>query len=74
MQIKLLLSAVRHFKLGSGDPVYTMGIVDMLLECIELSYRPAQLLSVFPCGILLEVCSLLNLIQFQVYSFFMKEP
>ncbi|XP_024965619.1 protein SPIRRIG-like isoform X1 [Cynara cardunculus var. scolymus] len=38
--IKILLSAVRDFKPGSGDPAYTMGIVDMLLECIELSYRP----------------------------------
>ncbi|KVI12402.1 Armadillo-type fold [Cynara cardunculus var. scolymus] len=23
-----------------GDPAYTMGIVDLLLECVELSYRP----------------------------------
>ncbi|KAL4588131.1 hypothetical protein LXL04_001011 [Taraxacum kok-saghyz] len=38
--IKVLLIAVRDFKPETGDPAYTMGIVDLLLECIELSYRP----------------------------------
>ncbi|KAI3742627.1 hypothetical protein L1987_60316 [Smallanthus sonchifolius] len=38
--IKVLLIAVKDFKPESGDPAYTMSIVDLLLECIELSYRP----------------------------------
>ncbi|CAH1421735.1 unnamed protein product [Lactuca virosa] len=38
--IKVLLIGVRDFKPEIGDPAYTMGIVDLLLECIELSYRP----------------------------------
>ncbi|KAD3338274.1 hypothetical protein E3N88_33795 [Mikania micrantha] len=38
--MKVLLTAVKDFKLESGDPAYTMSIVDLLLECIELSYRP----------------------------------
>ncbi|ONK60512.1 uncharacterized protein A4U43_C08F19270, partial [Asparagus officinalis] len=37
--IKILLMAVRDFDLEKGDPSYTMGIVDLLLECVELSYR-----------------------------------
>ncbi|KAJ9548207.1 hypothetical protein OSB04_020750 [Centaurea solstitialis] len=38
--IKVLLMAVKGFDPQSGDPAYTMGIVDLLLECVELSYRP----------------------------------
>ncbi|XP_057461484.1 protein SPIRRIG-like isoform X2 [Actinidia eriantha] len=38
--IKVLLMAVKDFNPDSGDPAYTMGIVDLLLECVELSYRP----------------------------------
>ncbi|EPS69873.1 hypothetical protein M569_04889, partial [Genlisea aurea] len=38
--IKVLLMAVKDFKLDCMDPAYTMGIVDLLLECVELSYRP----------------------------------
>ncbi|KAI3676423.1 hypothetical protein L1987_86031 [Smallanthus sonchifolius] len=38
--IKVLLIAVKDFKPESGDPAYTMSIVDLLLECIELSCRP----------------------------------
>ncbi|PWA89657.1 beige/BEACH/WD domain containing protein [Artemisia annua] len=38
--IKVLLIAVKDFKPETGDPAYTMSIVDLLLECIELSYRP----------------------------------
>ncbi|KAI3682688.1 hypothetical protein L1987_82849 [Smallanthus sonchifolius] len=38
--MKVLLTAVKDFKLETGDPAYTMSIVDLLLECIELSYRP----------------------------------
>ncbi|KAK7245429.1 hypothetical protein RIF29_40275 [Crotalaria pallida] len=38
--IKILLLAVKDFDPGCGDSAYTMGIVDLLLECVELSYRP----------------------------------
>lgn len=38
--IKVLLMAVKDFNPESCDSAYTMGIVDMLLECVELSYRP----------------------------------
>lgn len=38
--IKVLLMAVKDFKPQSGDAAYTIGIVDLLLECVELSYRP----------------------------------
>jgi hypothetical protein len=34
--------AVKDFKPQSGDAAYTMGIVDLLLECVELSYRPGK--------------------------------
>ncbi|KAL6500529.1 hypothetical protein OROHE_025895 [Orobanche hederae] len=38
--IKVLLIAVKDFNPDCGDPAYTMSIVDLLLECVELSYRP----------------------------------
>lgn len=38
--IKVLLMAVKDFNPECGDSAYTMGIVDLLLECVELSYRP----------------------------------
>ncbi|KAJ0974071.1 hypothetical protein J5N97_016036 [Dioscorea zingiberensis] len=38
--IKVLLMAVKDFDPEKGDPAYTMGIVDLLLQCVELSYRP----------------------------------
>ncbi|KAL5863946.1 hypothetical protein ACOSQ3_001460 [Xanthoceras sorbifolium] len=38
--IKVLLMAVKDFNPDCGDSAYTMGIVDLLLECVELSYRP----------------------------------
>ncbi|XP_010456002.1 PREDICTED: BEACH domain-containing protein A2-like isoform X2 [Camelina sativa] len=38
--IKVLLVAVKDFDPDCGDSSYTMGIVDLLLECVELSYRP----------------------------------
>ncbi|KZV32196.1 BEACH domain-containing protein lvsA [Dorcoceras hygrometricum] len=38
--IKVLLMAVKDFNPDCGEPAYTMGIVDLLLECVELSYRP----------------------------------
>ncbi|KAL5712497.1 hypothetical protein ACHQM5_014664 [Ranunculus cassubicifolius] len=38
--VKVLLMAVKDFNPDCGDPAYTMGIVDLLLECVELSYRP----------------------------------
>ncbi|CAN1766236.1 Protein SPIRRIG [Linum perenne] len=38
--IKVLLMAIKNFNPDCGDPAYTMGIVDLLLECVELSHRP----------------------------------
>ncbi|XP_022728112.1 protein SPIRRIG-like isoform X3 [Durio zibethinus] len=38
--IKVLLMAVKDFNPDCGDPAYTVGIVELLLECVELSYRP----------------------------------
>ncbi|KAB2071065.1 hypothetical protein ES319_A08G198000v1 [Gossypium barbadense] len=38
--IRVLLIAVKDFNPDCGDPAYTVGIVDLLLECMELSYRP----------------------------------
>ncbi|XP_042484806.1 protein SPIRRIG-like isoform X1 [Macadamia integrifolia] len=38
--IKVLLMAVKDFNPEYGDSAYTLGIVDLLLECVELSYRP----------------------------------
>ncbi|XP_057826965.2 protein SPIRRIG isoform X1 [Cryptomeria japonica] len=38
--VKVLLMAVKDFDINIGDASYTMGIVDLLLECVELSYRP----------------------------------
>ncbi|OIT08173.1 PREDICTED: protein SPIRRIG isoform X2 [Nicotiana attenuata] len=38
--IKVLLLAVKDFTPDCGDSAYTMSIVDLLLECVELSYRP----------------------------------
>uniref|UniRef100_A0A7N0ZQG3 Uncharacterized protein n=2 Tax=Kalanchoe fedtschenkoi TaxID=63787 RepID=A0A7N0ZQG3_KALFE len=38
--IKILLLAVKDFNPDRGDAAYTMGIVDLLLECVELSHRP----------------------------------
>ncbi|CAA0393295.1 unnamed protein product [Arabidopsis thaliana] len=38
--IKVLLMAVKDFDPDCGDSAYTVGIVDLLLECVELSYRP----------------------------------
>ncbi|KAF2314829.1 hypothetical protein GH714_036824 [Hevea brasiliensis] len=38
--IRVLLMAVKDFNPDLGDSAYTMGIVDLLLECVELSYRP----------------------------------
>ncbi|XP_074316777.1 protein SPIRRIG-like [Silene latifolia] len=37
--IKSLLLAVKDFNPDCGDPSYTIGVVDLLLECIELSHR-----------------------------------
>ncbi|KAL8236293.1 hypothetical protein R6Q59_017374 [Mikania micrantha] len=38
--IKVLLMAVKDFNLEYGDSAYTVRIVDLLFECVELSYRP----------------------------------
>ena len=35
--------AVKDFDPDCGDSAYTMGIVDLLLECVELSYRPGKM-------------------------------
>lgn len=35
--------AVKDFSPEKGDAAYTMGIVDLLLECVELSHRPGNL-------------------------------
>ncbi|KAK8541511.1 hypothetical protein V6N12_014145 [Hibiscus sabdariffa] len=37
--IKVLLVAVKDFNPDCGDPAYTVDIVDLLLECVDLSYR-----------------------------------
>ena len=42
VQIKILLMAIKDFNPACGDAAYTMGIVDLLLECVELSYRPGN--------------------------------
>lgn len=52
MQIKVLLMAVKDFNPNCGDAAYTMGIVDLLLECVELSYRTGIRLIVFPYSLL----------------------
>ncbi|KAL9262409.1 SPIRRIG-like protein [Drosera capensis] len=38
--IKVLLTAIKDFHPDSSNAAYTMGIVDLLLECVELSYKP----------------------------------
>ncbi|XP_051143431.1 protein SPIRRIG-like [Andrographis paniculata] len=38
--IKVLLMAVKDFNPDCGDPTYTLGIVELLLQSVELSYRP----------------------------------
>ncbi|KAL9243041.1 hypothetical protein vseg_016980 [Gypsophila vaccaria] len=38
--IKTLLMAVKDFNPDCGDPTHTIGVVDLLLECIKLSHRP----------------------------------
>ncbi|KAJ8547563.1 hypothetical protein K7X08_011149 [Anisodus acutangulus] len=38
--IKVLLLAVKDFNPDCGDSAYTMSMIDLLLECVELSYRP----------------------------------
>jgi len=44
MQIKVLLLAVKDFDPDCGDAAYTVGIVDLLLKCVELSYRAGNFL------------------------------
>ena len=56
VQIKVLLMAVKDFNPDSGDPAYTMGIVDLLLECVELSYRPGKWLIRFLLDLLKSIC------------------
>ncbi|KAK9055749.1 hypothetical protein SSX86_026834 [Deinandra increscens subsp. villosa] len=40
--IKVLVMAVKDFNPESGDSAYTVRIVDLLLECVELSYKPEK--------------------------------
>lgn len=47
MQIKVLLMAVKDFNPDCADSGYTVGIVDLLLECVELSYKPGNWLISF---------------------------
>lgn len=54
MQIKVLLMAVKDFNPDCGDSTYTMGIVDLLLECVELSYRPGNWLISIPSSVELD--------------------
>lgn len=49
-QIKVLLLAVKDFNPDCGDSAYTMSIVDLLLECVELSYRPGNSLTFSSCS------------------------
>ena len=44
LQIKVLLLAVKDFDPDCGDSAYTVGIVDLLLKCVELSYRAGNFL------------------------------
>ncbi|GMH25785.1 hypothetical protein Nepgr_027628 [Nepenthes gracilis] len=37
--IKVLLTAIKDFNPDLCDAAYTVGVVDLLLECVELSYR-----------------------------------
>jgi len=46
MQIKVLLLAVKDFDPDCGDSAYTVAIVDLLLKCVELSYRAGNFLIV----------------------------
>ena len=42
MQIKVLLTAIKDFNPSCGDAAYIMSVVDLLLVCVELSYRPGN--------------------------------
>lgn len=41
--------AIKDFNPAFGDSAYTVGIVGLLLECVELSYRPGNLFIRFLC-------------------------
>lgn len=55
LQIKVLLMAVKDFDPDCGDSAYTMGIVDLLLECVELSYRAGNLLTSLSCNCVVTI-------------------
>jgi hypothetical protein len=41
LQIEVLLSPIINFlSLGSGDASYTVGVVSLILNCVQLSSRP----------------------------------
>lgn len=68
-QIKVLLTAVKDFNPDSGDSTYTMGIIDLLLECVQVSYRPGQYpLQCFLMHIILVCFELINLMSVSVIS------
>ena len=58
VQIKALLMAVKDFNPNCGDSTYTMGIVDLLVECVELSYRPGNWFISLPSLVQLNISSL----------------
>lgn len=43
--------AVKDFTPDCGDPAYTMGIVDLLLESVQLSYRQGKMTYYVPHSI-----------------------
>jgi len=58
---------VKNFDPKKGDPSYTMSIVELLLECVELSYRHGmyQLIVLFWWIIFFtELCQIMMSLQF----------
>jgi hypothetical protein len=65
--------AVKDFNLDCGDPAYTIGIVDLLLECIELSHRPGKYLLVLSLCLHSNIsaeCNLIFYMHITLYSDF----
>lgn len=50
--------AIKDFDPACGDSAYTMGIIDLLLECVELSYRHGKWFLRFFLLLVLGFCSL----------------
>lgn len=49
--------AIKDFNPSCGDSAYTVGIVDLLLECVELSYRPGKWFIIFFLLLVTGLCS-----------------